>query len=164
MLVYHGSNTVVDKPMIISPNRTLDFGSGFYTTMNPKQAEIFASNVVNRNEGRGIATINYYEVDYDKAICELSVLIFEHPNDNWLDFVYEHRTAKYTGKQHDIVIGPVANDTIYRVFRLFENGDIDRETVIKKLKITKLFNQIAFCTEKAVAALKFVKSEAVKNG
>ena len=164
MLVYHGSNTVVENPMIISPNRTLDFGSGFYTTTNPMQAEIFANNVVNRNEGRGAAVISYYEVDYDKILRELSVMIFEHPDDKWLDFVYAHRTEKYTGKLYDIVIGPVANDTVYRVFRLFENGDIDRETVIKRLKITKLFNQIAFCTEKAAAELKYIKFEEVKNG
>jgi hypothetical protein len=65
---------------------------------------------------------------------------------------------------YDIVIGPVANDTVYRVFRLFESGDIDRETVIKRLKITKLFNQITFRTEKAISELKFIKSEVVKNG
>jgi len=164
MLVYHGSNTVVKNPMIISPNRTLDFGSGFYTTTNPKQAEIFAANVVDRNEGKGIATISYYEVDYDRVTPKLNILTFEHPDDKWLDFVYAHRTAKYTGKSYDIIIGPVANDTVYRVLRLFENGDIDRETAIKKLKTTKLFNQIAFCTEKAIAELKFIKSEAIKNG
>ena len=164
MLIYHGSNIPVENPRLITPNRTLDFGSGFYATMNLEQAESFANNVVSRNDGRGIPTVSFYEVDYDKMLRELKVLKFDHPDDNWLDFVYANRTAKYTGKQYDIVIGPVANDTVYRVFRLFENGDIDRETVIKRLKVTKLFNQITFCTERAVAELKFIRSEVVKNG
>jgi len=164
MLIYHGSNIAVEKPRLITPSRTLDFGSGFYTTMNLEQAESFANNVVNRNEGRGTPTISYYEVDYDKMLREFDVLKFNKPDNNWLDFVHANRTAKYSGKMYDIVIGPVANDTIYRVFRLFENGDIDRDTVIKRLKIVKLFNQITFSTERAIAELKFIKSETLKNG
>jgi len=164
MLVYHGSNVAVEAPKLISPNRALDFGSGFYVTMNLEQAKSFASNVVNRNEGRGVPTISYYEVDFDKITRELSVLKFDRPDDAWLDFVYANRTSKYDGELYDLVVGPVANDTIYRVFRLFENGDIDREAVIKKLKVTKLFNQITFRTDKAIAGLNFVKSEVAKNG
>jgi hypothetical protein len=164
MLIFHGSNVVVENPRLILPNRALDFGSGFYTTMNLMQAESFANNVVNRNEGNGIPTISYYEIDYDKLLREFDVLKFDKPNDEWLDFVYANRTAKYSGKMYDIIIGPVANDTVYRVFRLFENGDIDRETVIKRLKVTELFNQITFRTERAIAELNFIKSEVLKNG
>jgi len=164
MLVYHGSNLSVEKPVLIMPNRALDFGRGFYTTMNLEQAESFANNVVNRNEGSGTPTISCYEIDYERILKEFKILKFDQPNDIWLDFVYANRTMKYTGELYDIVIGPVANDTVYRIFRLFENGDIDRETVIKKLKVSKLFNQIAFCTEKAITELKYIKSEIVKNG
>lgn len=164
MFVYHGSNAVVEKPRLITPNRTLDYGSGFYTTMNLSQAESFAKNVINRNDGRGIPIVSYYEIDYDRIMRELSVLKFDHPDEKWLDFVYANRTAKYTGIWHDVVIGPVANDTVYRVFRLFENGDIDRKTAIKRLKVIKLFNQMVFRTEKAIEELSFVKSEVVKNG
>lgn len=38
MIIYHGSNVKVDKPTILIPNRTLDFGNGFYTTSNKEQA------------------------------------------------------------------------------------------------------------------------------
>jgi len=164
MLVYHGSNVVVESPKLIMPNRTLDYGRGFYTTMNLNQAESFAHNVVNRNEGMGLPIVSYYEINYDKVMRELSVLVFESPDERWLDFVYANRAAKYSGKQYDVIIGPVANDSVYRVFRLFENGDIDRETAIKKLKVAKLFNQITFSTEQAIAELRFLKSEVVKSG
>jgi len=164
MIIYHGSNVAVETPRLITPIRALDFGSGFYTTMNLEQAESFAKNVVNRNEGQGIPTISYYEIDYDKILQMFNTLIFDQPDDNWLDFVYANRLEKYTGKQYDVIIGPVANDTVYRVLRLFENGDIDRETVIKRLKVSKLFNQVTFRTEKVIAQLKFIKSETVKNG
>ena len=164
MFVYHGSNIAVEKPELLASNRTLDYGSGFYTTMNLTQAENFAHNVVSRNGGQGKPTVSYYEIDYDNMLRKHSVLKFDHPNDKWLDFVYENRTAKYTGVWYDIIIGPVANDSVYRVFRLFENGDIDRDTAIIRLKATKLHSQITFRTEKAIAELHFIKSEVVKNG
>ena len=164
MFVYHGSDVAVEKPKLIIPNRTLDYGSGFYTTMNLEQAESFAHNVVNRNEGRGLPIVSYYEIDYDKILREFCVLKFDYPDDKWLDFVYANRTANYTGTLYDVIIGSVANDSVYRVFRLFENGDIDRETAIKRLKITKLFNQVTFRTEKAIEELKFIKSEVVTDG
>lgn len=42
MIVYHGSNMVVDHPSLVRQNRTLDFGYGFYTTFNKDQAVNFA--------------------------------------------------------------------------------------------------------------------------
>jgi len=34
LILYHGSNVVVDNPKLLKANRTLDFGNGFYTTTN----------------------------------------------------------------------------------------------------------------------------------
>ena len=45
MIVYHGSNMVVDHPRLVRQNRTLDFGYGFYTTFNKDQAVNFAEKV-----------------------------------------------------------------------------------------------------------------------
>ena len=39
MRVFHGSIERVKAPEIREPNRTLDYGSGFYTTTSYKQAE-----------------------------------------------------------------------------------------------------------------------------
>jgi len=119
MLVYHGSNMIVEKPELLRPNRALDFGNGFYTTLSLTQAQSFANNVVARNNNKGVPTISYYEIDYEKILQKLKVLIFDKPDEEWLDFVYECRTVKYTGKQYDIIVGPVANDTVYRVFRQY---------------------------------------------
>lgn len=42
MILYHGSNMIVEEPKLIEQNRFLDFGFGFYTTTNKAQAENFA--------------------------------------------------------------------------------------------------------------------------
>ena len=34
MILYHGSNMIVENPKLIEQNRFLDFGYGFYTTTN----------------------------------------------------------------------------------------------------------------------------------
>ena len=39
MKVYHGSLECVETPKIREPNRTLDYGSGFYTTTSYEQAD-----------------------------------------------------------------------------------------------------------------------------
>ena len=38
MKLYHGSHILVEKPILIKGNRTLDFGQGFYTTTSREQA------------------------------------------------------------------------------------------------------------------------------
>ena len=44
MLLYHGTNVRFEKPKVIVPNRTLDFGMGFYTTSDRKQASDWAND------------------------------------------------------------------------------------------------------------------------
>jgi hypothetical protein len=154
MIVYHGSDVVVEKPILLSPKRTLDFGAGFYTTTNKKQAMSFAHKVMLRNDSQTKA-VSMYEVDFDKIDSTLDVLKFDAPNAEWLDFVFANRQGIYKGKQYDVVIGVVADDTIYRVFSLYEAGLLTREETIKRLKIRKLYNQVTFCTEKALSHLRY---------
>lgn len=59
MILYHGSNMIVERPKLIQQNRFLDFGYGFYTTTNYNQAESFAKKVVVRRGGKPI--VNLYQ-------------------------------------------------------------------------------------------------------
>lgn len=154
----------VKTPKLIVPTRGLDFGNGFYTTVNFEQARRFAHNVLARNNGMGIPTVSFFEIDLETAKKTFDIKEFERPDGEWLDFVCDNRLGKYAGPSYDIIIGPVANDTVYRTFRQYEHGDISRKETIQRLKVSELYNQIAFCTQRAVALLKFVKSEVVKNG
>lgn len=65
MIVYHGSDVVVEKPILLTPKHTLDFGAGFYTTTNKKQAISFAHKVMLRNDSQTKA-VSTYEIDFDK--------------------------------------------------------------------------------------------------
>jgi len=151
----------VKEPKIILPNRTLDFGKGFYTTTSMEQAIRFANNITPRRKPIGKPTVSTYEVDYEQMKESLNVLYFESADDEWLDFVHHNRLDIYNGNKWDIVFGPVANDIIYQSFSLYEGGVITREELLKRLKGRNLFDQMAFCSDKAIKYLNFIKSEVV---
>lgn len=155
MIVYHGSNLVVEKPRLIVQNRYLDFGYGFYTTTNKIQAISFAEKVYKR-KNEGTKQVSIYEIDEEKLLAECSVLRFDAPNEEWLDFVAENRSGNYEGDIYDVVYGPVANDDVYTTFTLYQAGALSKEQTLETLKIKKLYDQMVFATEKALSFLKFV--------
>ncbi|GHV16479.1 hypothetical protein AGMMS49938_16530 [Fibrobacterales bacterium] len=153
MIVYHGSDCLVEKPEIRKSARALDFGVGFYTTTNKEQAISFAKKIRERNISEK-EVISIYSVDFEYIKRNLNVKIFENPNEEWLDFVSKNRTGTYTEK-FDVIYGAVANDTIFRTFIVYQNGILSKKETIKRLKIRKLYNQMVFTTEKALSFLKF---------
>ena len=161
MVCYHGSDTVVDAPIILKAKRPLDFGEGFYVTTNRKQAEAWAKKVAIRNNN-GFKCINEYDFDIDGAEQKLTVLRFAAADERWLDFICNNRSGKDTGA-YDIVIGPVADDRVYRVVVEYENGDIDKERALKDLKTETLCDQILFHTEKSLEYLRYISAEVVER-
>lgn len=155
MILYHGSNLTVSEPKLVAQNRFLDFGYGFYTTTNKTQAIGFADKVTKRRK-EGIPTVSVYEIDETKAFVECSVLRFDAPNEEWLDFVSDNRAGKYAGNAYDFIYGPVANDDVYTTFTLYTAGVLSKEQTIEALKVKKLYNQLVLTSEKALAFLKFV--------
>ena len=157
MICYHGSDTIVDSPRILDAKRPLDFGGGFYATTSESQAKSWAIKVAYRNNNNH-RCVNRYEFDLEKAKLELTVIHFEIADEKWLDFICDNRSGKPTG-DYDIVIGPVADDRVYRVVVEYENGDLDKETALKNLKTESLCDQILFHTEKALKYLKYIDTE-----
>ena len=72
MIVYHGSNVIVENPKLIKSTRKLDFGPGFYTTTNKNQAINFAHKVMLRN-GSNTEYVSMYEIDLNKISNSLNV-------------------------------------------------------------------------------------------
>lgn len=156
MKIYHGSLEMVEHPMILKPNRKLDYGQGFYTTTSEKQAKEWVERRMLENNSN-CGYINVYEFD-DKKLPELNSLIFPEPNEEWADFVMANRTKLDFTHNYDIVYGPVANDRVYLQFGLYEAGAISVETLIRELKTYKLVDQYLFHTDKALTALRFIES------
>lgn len=154
MIVYHGSNLVVEKPKLIAQNRFLDFGYGFYTTTNRIQAISFATKVYKR-KNEGTKQVSIYEVNEKNLFAECSVLRFYSPDEAWLDFVAKNRSGNYNGESYDVVYGPVANDDVYTTFTLYQSGILSKDQTLEALKIKRLYDQMVFSTEKALSFLNF---------
>ena len=158
MILYHGSIEIVESPEIRIPSRSLDYGSGFYTTTSLKQAEDWVKRKLNANIQVGY--VNVYELD-ESIIKNLNALLFNSPSEEWVDFVMKNRTDKDFYHDFDIVYGPVANDKVYAAFALYEGGIIDKQTLISELKAYKLVDQYLFHTDKALNAIKFIEAKEV---
>lgn len=83
--IYHGSIEVVERPEIRQPNRSLDYGSGFYTTTSFAQAKKLVERRM-KNNGEAVGHVNVYELD-DNALEGMKTLLFEKPTKEWVDFV-----------------------------------------------------------------------------
>ena len=158
--VYHGSIDEVVNPEIRQPNRSLDYGSGFYTTTSYEQAKRWVERRM-KDKGVAIGYVNIYELD-EKLVKNMKSLFFEKPTEEWVNFVMRNRTERNFIHDYDIVYGPVADDSVYTQFTLYEGGIISLPTLIHELKTYKLVDQYLFHTEKALLAIKFIESEIVE--
>jgi hypothetical protein len=177
MLLYHGSNTTVEKPQLIEQTRGLDFGSGFYLTTSEEQAVRFSKIIVTRRKS-GSAIVSVYDFDMDLAEKSLSVHKFKNADVDWLRFVTQNRVKTYKDSEYDIVIGPVANDTLMPTIQAFLGGFINEEAAIITLKASKLVEQegnhrltmsgsvgvqVCLRSDRALSYIRFVKSFNVKE-
>ena len=162
MFLYHGSNIIVDKPLLVGQTRGLDFGPGFYLTTNEEQAVRF-SEIVFKRKKTGSAVVNVYNFNMVTAEKTLTILKFAYANTEWLRFVTENRLKKYSGNEYDMVIGAVANDTVMPTIQLLLNGFINEEAALITLKASKLTDQICLKTQKALSHLDFTNSYNIKD-
>lgn len=158
MRLYHGSIEIVETPEIRIPNRTLDYGSGFYLTTSREQAENWVRRKFKGSIERGWVNVYEYDLDIENR---LSVLFFDKPDECWLDFVMANRMNKDFQHNYDIVKGPVANDRVYAAFALFEAGLLSKEALILELKAYRLVNQLLLHTNQALNTIQFIEAEEI---
>ena len=159
MLLYHGSYIEVKKPKIIVTNRLHDFGFAFYLTPIKRQAEKWAK-VRTNIERAGMPTVSAFE--WDENLNRVNFIDVTKDDYAWLDIVVNCR--KYADYVHgyDIIKGKIADDTVFNTVNAVVEGVLTKEKAIQKLKYEKVNSQVAFCTEKALLHIKYVKSYEVK--
>ena len=77
--------------------------------------------------------------------------------EEWLDFIINCRRGK--PHNYDIVIGAMADDQVYNYITDLMMGQITREAFWELAKFRHPTHQIAFCTDKSLSCLKFLKAE-----
>lgn len=163
MQLYHGSIEVIEHPKILDQQRLLDFGKGFYTITNIEQAERWAAIKQKRSVKTTKAFVTIFELDELLLKNDtLSLKIFKQADEEWLDFIIHNRSID-SAADYDIVIGPVANDTLYQTLTLYEVGILTKKETIARLKVHPLFDQVSFHNQKALEHLKFLNAYPLKT-
>lgn len=149
-VVYHGSYMKIEFPEIRKHNFTKDFSWGFYCTKIQEQAEKWCKKFKTK-------IVNVYEV---KDMESLNVKEFTDYDDEWLEFVVNCRSGKT--HDYDVVIGPMADDTIYDYIEAYIQGEMNKEYFFEQMKFKYPTHQISFHTIKALDCINFIQSYQTK--
>ena len=164
MILYHGTTIEIKEPRIIKSEIGRDFGFAFYTTDIQEQAERWAirrAKIQNRTSSKKVLpVVNIYEW---QPCDEFSIKEFAGASLEWLEMVVNCRSDINFKHEYDIVSGKIADDNVGETVSYVLQGIMRKEDAVERLKFEKINNQIAFCTEKAVKSLKFIKSYIVEN-
>lgn len=155
--LYHGSNVTIEKIDLSRSKRGKDFGKGFYLNANIDQARAMAIRTT-RFLNEGHATITCFEFDEEEATKEgLNIKIFPDYSEEWAEFVVMNRRNNSDIQAHpyDIVIGPIADDTVGVQIRRYIMGYLSASALVDELKFRgDHAMQYFFGTPKAVELLK----------
>lgn len=152
IILYHGSQEIVEFPEIRIGRFNKDFYFGFYCTLFQEQALRWAT----RFDGAGYISEYLYTPN-----DSLNVLKFSEMTEEWLDFIVASRLGK--PHSYDIVEGPMANDTIFNYVQNLIDGTITRAAFWELAKFKHPTHQISFHTVNALTTLKFLKGYEVTD-
>ena len=150
MILYHTGFGEIKKPDIHFGRKNADFGQGFYLTPELSFAQRWAK------ERRG--SLTYLNTYYLKTEG-LNIKKYERSRE-WFEYIFANRhLAPDNLFEFDIIIGPIANDTIYDVLGVTTSGFLEKEEALRLLMIGPEYTQIALKTVKAVSQLEWVSSK-----
>ena len=170
MRLYHGSETIIEKPVYGKGARYNDYGKGFYCTENIELAKEWAC----AKQKNGYANI------YDLDLSELNVLNLNSGSYNilnWLAILADNRTYWQNGSiaepaknyikenflpdisTYDVIIGYRADDSYFSFAQDFVSGVISLQKLAQAMRLGKLGEQIVLKSPKAFAQIQFAGYE-----
>ena len=155
--LYHGSNVAIEEIDLSRSKRGKDFGQGFYLNANPDQAMEMAVRTT-RFLNEGTPTLSCFEFDEDETIKNgLNIKVFPDYSEEWAEFVVMNRknNSDIPAHPYDIVIGPIADDTVGVQIRRFILGYMSAAALVEELRFKGDHAvQYFFGTPKAINLLK----------
>lgn len=157
--LYHGSNVAIEQIDLSRSKRGKDFGRGFYLNANIDQSMAMAVRTT-RFLNSGHPTLSCFEFDIEEAEKSgLRIKVFPDYSEEWAEFVVANRknNSDIQSHQFDIVIGPIADDTVGVQIRRYIMGYQSASTLVEELKFHGDHAvQYFFGTPRAVEFLKRV--------
>jgi hypothetical protein len=172
MILYHGSENIVEKPAYGKGKKNNDYGQGFYCTEFENMAREWA--VDEHKDGY----VNRYRLD-ETGLSILRLNAPEYSVLHWITLLLKNRqfsleTAlareayRYLCDQFsidlrgvDVIIGYRADDSYFSYADDFVNGIISVSQLSAALRLGELGEQVVIRSKKAFSALEYLGSEPV---
>ncbi len=166
VVLYHGSEKIIEKPEFGKGSRNNDYGRGFYCTESMELAKEWAC----AKQNNGYA--NIYEFD----MTHLNVLKLnssEYNILNWLAILADNRTYWQNGSiaeqakkyikenflpditDYDVIIGYRADDSYFSFAQDFVSGVISLQKLSEAMRLGKLGEQIVLKSPRAFDHIHF---------
>lgn len=152
MRLYHTGFAVIPSPNLLRGRKNADFGQGFYLTDDVAFSRRWA-----RQRSCEATYLNSYELD----CAGLKIKAFDRDG-AWFDYIFHNRRGeKDTLAAYDVIMGPIANDTIYDTWGIVTSGFLPREQALRLLSIGPEYRQIVIKSPAGAAKLRFLGAEAL---
>lgn len=170
MIVYHGSDHILEVPVFRGRKPQNDYGSGFYMTESLELAKEWAC----AKNTDGFA--NRYELDLE-GLKILNLNSPEYSILNWLAVLTKHRSYWQNGSiaeeakdylqnnfyvnitPYDVIIGYRADDSYFSFAQDFVVGTISLRKLSEAMHLGKLGEQIVLKSERSYRHIRFLDAE-----
>lgn len=146
IMLYHAGFEIIKVPDVRFGRRNADFGQGFYLSPDAEFSRRWA------RARRGMTTyINTYALNPEG----LDIRRLQR-DEAWFDYIFDNRAFRPDRMaEADVILGPIANDTIYDVWGLTTSGLIERSLALRLLQIGPAYIQVALKSPRAAAQLQW---------
>ena len=167
--LYHGSESIIKKPLFNAGNPKNDYGCGFYCTENIELAKEWGCS----EEKDGFA--NKYVLDTN-GLSVLNLSDSRYSILNWLAILLENRTFNIVSEvaidvkeyllqnflvsyqNYDVIKGYRADDSYFSFANAFLNNMISLQKLNEAMYLGKLGEQIVIKSKNAFSRIKYVSS------
>ena len=169
MILYHGSENIIEVPLYGKGSTHNDYGRGFYCTEHEELAKDWACS----NNHNGFA--NKYAFNMD-GLNVLHLNSEKYNLLNWLAVLtrnrtyWENSTVSETAKRYlaenfmidtdsyDVIIGYRADDSYFSFAQDFVAGAISYRQLGDAMRLGKLGEQVVLMSEKAFGSIKYISN------
>ena len=153
LILFHGSKSTIDGKLTVEKsNEKKDFGKGFYLGESVRQAVSFVSNYPNSTLYIvEIKNINKLKIKYFDVSKEWMILVayFRGRINSYLNSKYLKELLD-TIKDVDIIVAPIADNSMYSIINDFIEGGITDEQCINALSANRLGKQYVVLNDKTL--------------
>lgn len=166
MILYHGSQKIIEKPLYGFGSKENDYGMGFYCTENNELAKEWACPTVqsgfsNKYElditglnvlylnSEGYHILNWIAILLQNRIFPKRSLVARQAN----DYITQEFLPDISG--YDVIVGYRADDSYFSYAKDFLNNTISVGQLSQAMKLGELGEQVVLKSEKTFANIRF---------